>query len=279
MVEVFKSAELSKLVEKLKEEGKSIGFVATMGALHEGHLDLITQSKKNCDYTICSIFVNPLQFNNSEDFEKYPNTIIEDKKFLEKYGCDCVFLPDRKDVFPEQPNLKYDFGTLSKWMEGEFRPKHFEGVAAVVEKLFSIIKPDKAYFGEKDYQQLAIIRWLVNEKSMPIEVVACETVRHESGLAMSSRNLRLSIEDRKKAAKIYKTMSSFKEEFRNGGIDDILKNSTLKLEQDFDLEYFMVADEETLVPFKLGTRIVKPRLFVSAFLSGVRLIDNISLID
>jgi pantoate--beta-alanine ligase len=279
MREIFKSADFILLNKELGSEGKSIGFIPTMGALHRGHLDLIKQAKELCDFVVCSIFVNPLQFNNSEDFEKYPSTIKEDLILLNKYGCDCTFIPDREDVFPEMPNLNYDFGSLSVFMEGEFRPNHFNGMAAVVEKLFRIINPNMAFFGEKDYQQLAIVRWLVEEKNMSIEVIPCETVREESGLAMSSRNLRLTKEERILASEIYKVMLSFKKNYFKINFDLNLKNAINELALNFSVEYFIVANEETLLPLNSNTKLHNPRLFVSTYLSGVRLIDNMSLID
>ena len=214
----------------------TVGFVPTMGALHAGHLSLIDASKNN-DVTIVSIFVNPLQFNNPSDFEKYLNRIEEDLKKLEKTNCNAVFLPSAQDLYPEKPLLSFDFGALSSVLEGEFRPGHFSGVAIVVSKLFHLVNPHFAYFGEKDLQQLKIIEALVRDLSMKVNIVPCPTLREEGGLAMSSRNLRLNTEQRERALDVIAFLQKAKsllgtishEQIEGQLANEILQKQRLKL--------------------------------------------------
>ena len=205
MISFTRTNELRTYLERNRAEGKSVGFVPTMGALHDGHLSLIKRSGKENDLTVCSIFVNPIQFNNPADLEKYPRMPEKDSELLKTAGCDVVFLPSTEEIYPggKTVTVDVDFGMLDKVMEGKFRPGHFSGVAVVVKTLLDIVEPDRAYFGKKDYQQLAVIRHMVNTLHMPVEIVACETVREPDGLAMSSRNLRLTPEERERAPEIY----------------------------------------------------------------------------
>ncbi|MGV3632059.1 MAG: pantoate--beta-alanine ligase [Bacteroidota bacterium] len=202
-----KIIDIQAFISAQKADGKTVGFVPTMGALHEGHLSLIARSRSECDLTVASVFVNPTQFNNVTDFEKYPIRTEEDQALLEKSGCDILFLPDRKEIYPpgyESP--KMDIGSLSEIMEGKFRPGHFEGVIEVVYRLFDIVKPHKAYFGLKDFQQVAVIRKMTAHFKLPVEIVPCTTIREAGGLALSSRNMRLSPGQRFEALFIYQSL-------------------------------------------------------------------------
>lgn len=268
---------INKLAE-LKKKEFSIGFVATMGALHEGHLQLIKRAKQENDMVVCSIFVNPLQFNNQNDFNKYPNTIEEDKNQLRLSNCDLLFLPSRKDIFPVEPNLDYNFPQSTNTMEGEHRPGHFKGMAAVVEAFFRLIEPHKAYFGEKDYQQYALIKWLAKEKDLGVDVIPCSTYRNDLGLAMSSRNLRLTKNEIKIASKLYEMMIFCKSN-QQYNPEKLIKLAKEALRHEFEVEYIFLADEVTLKPIESWSDSAFPRVFVAANLSGVRLIDNLSLID
>lgn len=260
------------------ESSMSIGFVPTMGALHEGHLELVKKAKIENDKVVCSIFVNSLQFNNQEDFNKYPITIESDKNKLISGGCDVLFLPTRGEVFVKEPKLDYDFGKLAEVMEGEYRPGHFLGMAAVVEAFLSLIKPTRSYFGEKDYQQLAIVKRLVKDKKMNIDIVACTTVRNSKGLALSSRNLRLTEEEVLIASELYQAMNYCKEN-KHLQPNELISQTHEKLKSKFDIEYLVIADENSLEPVDQWAETDVPRVFIAANLSGIRLIDNMSLID
>ncbi|NNE54964.1 MAG: pantoate--beta-alanine ligase, partial [Flavobacteriales bacterium] len=200
---------LRKKLDVHRFNGKSIGFVPTMGALHEGHLDLVRQSVAENNITICSIFVNPTQFDNSDDLDQYPRIVDSDVEILTEVNCDFAFVPNNAEVYPTQQDKKaVDYGNLTHALEGEYRSGHFDGVVQVVRRLFEIVEPTRAYFGEKDYQQLAVIRHLVTSEGLPVEIVPVSTRRHESGLAQSSRNLRLSEDGRETAAHIFQVLSS-----------------------------------------------------------------------
>jgi pantoate--beta-alanine ligase len=274
-------ADTTAAVEKLRKEGKTIGFVPTMGALHRGHLSLMEKAKAENDILAVSVFVNPIQFNNKADLEKYPRNLDKDIKLLEEVGCDILFSPTSQEMYPEGEAIeKYDFGELERVMEGKYRPGHFNGVAVVVKRLFDIVSPHKAYFGEKDFQQLAIIKELVKTEKLPVEIVPCATVREAGGLAMSSRNERLTPQQRKEASFIYETLQLAKKRK-----DDIcplpLKQMIYNIfdaNENFKLEYFEIADEDTLKPVTAWGQTKKPRAFVAVWMNDVRLIDNISLI-
>ena len=197
-MEIFKTIpELKNYLSKVKSTGSSIGFVPTMGALHQGHISLIKQACNENSKVVCSIFVNPIQFNNKEDLIKYPRNTDADIKVLQENNCDILFLPDNEEMYPEPVTTIYEFGQLDKVLEGKFRAGHFNGVAIVVKKLFDIVEADKAYFGEKDYQQLAVIKELVKKINIPIDIIPCPTLRESDGLALSSRNIRLSEHERR----------------------------------------------------------------------------------
>lgn len=271
---------LQKELNLLKSQKISIGFVPTMGALHMGHLSLIEKCKKECGKCIVSIFVNPLQFNNSNDLKNYPITKEKDMKLLEESTCDILFLPSVEEMYPKTENLELDIGLLEKSMEGLYRPGHLKGMAIVVSKFFKIIQPEKAYFGEKDFQQLAVVRKLVKDLDLKIQIVGLPTKRDPNGLAISSRNLLLTERERNEAAIIYKTLVYAR---RN---TDRLSPIELKLEcikrleeQPLKVEYLEIADSETLEVVREWDNSEKPRAFVAAYLGKVRLIDNMSLID
>ncbi|MFH2141646.1 MAG: pantoate--beta-alanine ligase, partial [Bacteroidota bacterium] len=198
--------EIICLLKDYRTKNIKTGMVPTMGALHAGHISLVEKSVSENDITIVSIFVNPIQFNNPKDLKNYPRTLEKDLEMLDKTKCDIIFSPNAKEMYPEKDNIQFNFGDLGSVMEGKFRPGHFNGVAIIVKKLFDIVKPDSAYFGKKDFQQLAIIKALVKEIKSPVRIVSCKTIREDDGLAMSSRNTLLSQEQRKKAPMIYKIL-------------------------------------------------------------------------
>jgi pantoate--beta-alanine ligase len=267
------------LVEKRKS-GQTVGFVPTMGALHEGHLSLILTSKNENSLTVCSIFVNPAQFNNSADLQKYPRTPDIDTVLIEKAGGDVLFFPDTHDMYESENMVRFDFGYLDKTMEGYYRPGHFSGVALVVSKLFNIVEPDRAYFGQKDWQQFTIIRQLVHELKFNVKLISVPTMREPNGLAMSSRNMRLTSDQRKKAGILYKTLVHASMLLKNGSaIDEVKKNVQQLFQSDpeIKLEYFEVVDSENLKLLKSVEESTTPILCAAAFVGEVRLIDNMFL--
>src|SRR6056297_1697465 len=229
-MEVFQSKEgVNQEIYKYRNKGNTVGFVPTMGALHEGHISLINCSVEQNNITVVSIFVNPTQFNQRADYEKYPRDLSKDLDRLEKIGVDIVFTPTEKEMYPEEDNRKFDFGHLDKVLEGAHRPGHFNGVAQIVSKLFETIIPDRAYFGEKDFQQLVIIKKLTEKLKMDIEIVACPIKREESGLAMSSRNERLSKEQHENAALISKVLFSSLEKAKEKSPEELKAWATEEL--------------------------------------------------
>ncbi len=271
-------SETQQYLKIQQRAGKTIGFVPTMGALHAGHISLIERAKSENDLAVCSIFVNPTQFNNPEDLKKYPRTLEKDCEMLKAVGCDVVFAPSAEEMYPSLPQLKMDFGTLETVMEGKFRPGHFNGVGIVVSKLFNIVKPEKAYFGLKDLQQVAVIRRMVQDLSFDLEIIPCPTLRETDGLAMSSRNTRLSPEARALAPQIYKALNLAKEKLQAGASVSEMKvavDDHFAMYPDFEVEYFEAADFDTLLPIEAKITDGKTALCVAAFLGGVRLIDNI----
>lgn len=270
--------ELQEQLEKLRKKG-SIGFVPTMGALHSGHLSLVEEAMKENDRVVISIFVNPTQFNDANDLKRYPRNLEADLKLLEPSGCDLVFAPEPEEIYPEPDTRKFDFGEMEQVMEGAHRPGHFNGVAQVVSKLFDLVKPDRAYFGQKDFQQLAIIRKLVEKLNMKIEIVSCPIIREKSGLAMSSRNELLKSEERENAALIYKTLSEAKKQTNEKSVYELKKwvAETINKNPFLDVEYFEVVDEENLKPVKNWGRNSKKVGCIAVFCGKIRLIDNIEL--
>lgn len=275
-----KIKEATSFLQSKKKSGQKIGFVPTMGALHQGHLELMKKAKKENDLLVVSIFVNPIQFNNPSDLEKYPRDLEKDKALLEEVGCDVLFVPEVSEMYPEKATKQFNFGNLEKVMEGAFRPGHFNGVAVVVEKLFDIVKPDKAYFGEKDFQQLAIIQRMVVLEEVPVQIVPCQTIREKDGLAMSSRNERLTKAERKIAPFIAQILTEAKSKMSSLSPNEIrlLVENKFRDQPEFELEYFEIADDKTLQPTFNWSESQGIVGFIAAYLGKVRLIDNIRFI-
>ena len=272
---------LSSHLLPLITTNKAIGFVPTMGALHIGHLSLIEQSLKDSDITVVSIFVNPTQFNNKEDLDKYPRTLDLDVKQIESLNENViVYAPSVGDIYDNSlASQNYNYDGLELQMEGKHRPGHFDGVGTIVKKLLEIVTPESAYFREKDFQQLQIVKKLVAKNEMPVTIIGCPIYREANGLAMSSRNERLSFESRKKAALIYKTLKEAKVFFQNHSANETQEFvvQTFEKNPSFDLEYFEIADEKNLLPCKKKNKNKKYRGFIAVFIDKVRLIDNIAL--
>lgn len=273
MLVINKVQELKEIQRRLHEEGKTIGLVPTMGALHSGHYSLLERARQENDIVVCSIFVNPVQFNNAEDLEKYPRTLEQDLAYIEKVA-DIVFAPTVDEVFPTPPTEKYDFGTLETVMEGAFRPGHFNGVGVIVKRLFDWTEPHRAYFGEKDFQQLAIIQELVRQYAINIEIVSCPIVREASGLALSSRNARLSATDRKTAAKIHQILESSRNCTTLQETQHFVEEEIAKVPE-FTLDYFAIANARTLQPIENFSDAETVIGCIAVFIGGVRLIDNV----
>ncbi len=271
--------ETKEIIKEVKSKGFSTGFVPTMGALHEGHFELIRKAKNENDFVSCSIFVNPIQFNKTEDLKKYPRTIEDDIKKLNELDCDLVFNPSVEEMYPKPDNTIYDFGGLEKVMEGKFRPGHFNGVAVVVKKLFDIIEPDRSYFGEKDFQQLTIIKALVKKLKMPVKIVPCHTVREPDGLAMSSRNRRLTDDERKIAPAIYRALKTISEIASNKSVKELKGFFIQQLRKypQMEIEYFEISNIEDLSPVEEFEKGKKYVACTAVFLGKVRLIDNVSI--
>lgn len=281
-MEVIKNKKtLQDFIERQKEMGKKIGFAPTMGALHKGHLSLYEEARKDNDLVISSIFVNPTQFNSQEDLEKYPRDVNRDILILKNSGLvDAVYIPEVADIYPEKAESQhYDFDGLENEMEGKSRPGHFDGVGTVVEELFRQIQPDHAYFGEKDFQQLAIIKKMVEKKHLPVKITGVSIYRAENGLALSSRNQRLQ-EDRKEVSKvIFQTLNKVNDWFRTVTIPEIKERVTdiFDHEKGMKLEYFLIADEDTLKETDFFYKDRNYRAFIVVVVDGVRLIDNMHL--
>jgi len=281
-MEVLKNKKtLQDFIERQREMGKKIGFAPTMGALHDGHLSLYEAARAENDLVISSIFVNPTQFNNPEDLKKYPRDTNRDISILKKSGLvDAVYIPEVHDIYPEKAESShYDFDGLENEMEGKSRPGHFDGVGTVVEELFNQVKPDNAYFGEKDYQQLAIIKKMVDKKQLPIKIKGVDIYRAKNGLALSSRNQRLTEERREDSKVIYETLVKVNEWFRVVSISEI-KNRVKDIFDDqkgMQLEYFLIADENTLKETDFFYKDKSYRAFIVVMVDGVRLIDNMHL--
>lgn len=276
---VFKEVEkLQHEISKLRSSGLKIGFVPTMGALHQGHISLVKKAKEKCDIVVVSVFVNPTQFNNQEDLEKYPRTEEEDIRLLQENGVNLVFLPQVSEIYPvDYQRRPINLGKKAEVMEGKFRPGHFEGMVEVVAQLFSIVQPDSAFFGQKDFQQLAIIRFMVEQFQYEIEIIGCPIIREESGLAMSSRNMRLSKDEKDEASKIFAILSWMKENIEVF----TLQQMVLAAEKMFDLtdlklEYLSFVNSTSLE--ELSEWDSQVTCCVAVHCGDVRLIDNIELI-
>jgi pantoate--beta-alanine ligase len=274
------------LLNRKRKEGRSIGLVPTMGALHPGHLSLIRRAKAENDFVVCSIFVNPIQFTNQEDLEKYPHTLEADSRLLETEGCDMIFAPEVNEIYPNnnEPVPVYELKGLDKPMEGVYRPGHFQGVCVIVHKLFNIIQPVNAYFGDKDFQQLAIIRHMTKSLNLGVKIVGCPIVRDDNGLALSSRNMRLSESERRTAPMIYHTLQQAKLKIESQKEIDITPNQLKEWISDrivsyppLKPEYIEVVNKNTLQPVKDWKGSKELIVCVAVYDGSVRLIDNIVL--
>ncbi len=269
--------ELVNLINNQKKEGKTIGFVPTMGALHEGHLSLVKESKKNSDITVVSVFVNPTQFNDPEDLKRYPRTLEQDVELLKSVNCDIVFAPSVEEIYPEPDTRKFNFGYLESIMEGAKRPGHFNGVGQVVSRLFDLVAPDKAFFGMKDFQQVVIIKYMVKQLKYNIEIIACPIVREENGLAKSSRNTLLDEDHQKNAPHIYNTLKKARSLASEMGVKEIKEWIVNEINRNpfLDTEYVEIVDDTTLKVIEdwsePGTKVA----CVAVYAGKIRLIDNI----
>jgi len=279
---VFQTQNALKIeLKKAQNQSKKIGFVPTMGALHQGHLSLLEQSISENEITVLSIFVNPTQFNNAKDLKKYPRTLEKDVELVKKLNKNIlIYAPSVSDIYEGNTiSATFDYDGLEHQMEGKHRPGHFDGVGTIVKKLFEIVKPTRAYFGEKDFQQLQIVKKLVVKHKIPVNVIPCEIYREPSGLAMSSRNERLSDNARNESKLIYKILLEAKDKFMLKSAKEVNEFVVreFKKHKNFTLEYFEIAEEETLLSCKRKTKNKKYRGFIAVFIEDIRLIDNISL--
>jgi pantoate--beta-alanine ligase len=278
-MEVFTSIQsLRSFLSQQRKLNKTIGLVPTMGALHEGHISLLDASIAANDTTVCSIFVNPTQFNNSEDLAKYPRTLEADCRMLEKAGCSAVFAPSVDEMYPEKPALTVNFGSLETVMEGASRPGHFNGVGIVVGRLFNIIQPDNAYFGQKDLQQVAVIRQLITDMAFQVKLVVCPTKREASGLAMSSRNQRLDANEKALASHVYRILLAAQHKLLTGtGVEEVklFSEQAFAAIPEFRLDYIEIVYTKTLMPVTSLKAKDSNAICVAAFLGPVRLIDNL----
>jgi pantoate--beta-alanine ligase len=277
MIIAKEAGTLARYIEREKTAGKTIGFVPTMGALHEGHLDLIGQSRRQTSFTVCSIFVNPTQFNNAGDFRKYPNVIGKDIAWLATAGTDILFFPSVEEVYPAGTTglEKYDLGYLETVLEGKYRPGHFQGVCQVMHRLLTMVNPHQLFMGLKDYQQCMVVKRLLQIMESATQFIACPTIREKDGLAMSSRNLRLSPEDRQKAPAIFQCLEFIKKELKPGPLAPLKVRATEQLaSKGFEADYVEIAHADTL-ELKESWDGKEPLVaLIAAFLGDVRLIDN-----
>jgi len=278
MIQFKRSADLWQWLESEKKKGKTIGFVPTMGALHDGHIQLIEACRSGSNLSVCSIFVNPSQFNDRRDFEKYPVSIETDIEMLVKAGTDGVFLPTVPEIYPEgDRNLEaYDLGRLETILEGRFRPGHFQGVCQVMSRLLNVVKPDHLFMGQKDYQQCLVVKRLIGLLGIPVRFHTIPTVREPDGLALSSRNRRLTADQRKKAVAISQALNLIRENLASGDTDPVLRLAQEKLDAaDFRTDYVTVARAPDLEPIQNWDGKEKAVALIAAFQGEVRLIDNI----
>lgn len=275
-------APLKAFIAEQKRKGATVGFIPTMGALHQGHISLIRQCKSQTDIAVCSIFVNPTQFNNSDDLLKYPRTIEQDILKLVEAGCDVLFHPEAAEMYPNGLETReYNWGAVTHKLEGSFRPGHFDGVITIVKRLFDIVEPDTAYFGQKDFQQSAVVKQLVKTFNLPIAIVIGETLREEDGLAMSSRNVRLTAEDREQALLISKALFYVKTHIDDQTIEELLAEAQKIIAggERLSIEYLSIVERdslETMTGYVSGRKCVA---LIAAWCGNVRLIDNMELGD
>lgn len=273
-------SQLSAFLNQPESREKAIGFVPTMGALHQGHVSLIKAAKTQNSLVVCSIFVNPTQFNNAEDLANYPRTEEHDIAILKDAGCDILFLPSKEELYPEGvKSAKYNFGPLETEMEGKHRPGHFSGMATIVNKLLRAVSPNRAYFGEKDFQQLAIVKSLVKSEDLDIDIVGCPIVRESDGLAMSSRNLRLRPNVRQSVPAIYQSLLSLKSLKTTKTVQKAISKTieAINAHPTLAVEYLLVCDEDIMQPIEDWNESAKPRAFVAVLAGDIRLIDNLAL--
>ena len=273
------TSRLSSLTKEAKAAGKVVGLVPTMGALHAGHLSLIQRARKECEYVVVSVFVNPTQFNNANDLKTYPRTEDADCELLRGAGVDIAFIPSVEEIYPEPDTRIFDLGEVANVMEGPMRPGHFNGVAQIVSKLFAMVNPDKAYFGEKDFQQIAVIRRMVEICGFDIEIVDCPIKREDDGLALSSRNVRLTPENRAIAPMIYKTLCESVAYAKSHTVEETRKMviDNLNAVDGFEVEYYEIVDPITMQPIHEWKESVNgaPHGCITVYCGEVRLIDNI----
>ncbi len=279
-MQVYKS--IGELIKALASgpQNQSIGLVPTMGALHAGHLSLVEQSKAQNQLTICSVFVNPTQFNDPKDFDRYPRTIDTDSELLADAACDILFAPLTKEIYPVPDARIYDLGDITTRLEGAFRPGHFNGVASVVSRLFNIVNPTRAYFGLKDFQQYLVIKALVEKFNLNVQVVGCDIVRENNGLAMSSRNVLLNPEDRIVAAELFKALTKIKIAYGKVRLDQLsaIGKAHLDMFPTITTEYLEVVTSSNLAPIKDSVSTEPLRALVAVKIGGVRLIDNLEIV-
>ena len=272
-------AELQKALAPFRGKNKTVGFVPTMGALHEGHISLIDLAKIENHVAVCSIFVNPTQFNDPKDLERYPRPLEEDEKLLKKANCDILFIPSVQEMYPrgDYSTLQEDFGMLDKVMEGKSRPGHFAGMITIVSKLLNAVKPNVAYFGSKDFQQLTLVKYFVKKHNIPVTIRGCDIIREEDGLAMSSRNRLLSPEERKYAVLIPETMKQVKEMWETKSVAELVQfvQDTFSQDGHLRLDYFEIVNLNTLQP--LTSKNEPTIACIAAYDGQIRLIDNIVL--
>ena len=275
---IEKAKDLQNEIIKIKASGQRVGFVPTMGALHLGHISLVNQAKKDVDIVVVSLFANPNQFNNPDDLKRYPRTLEKDIELLKSASCDILFYPSVEEIYPEPDNRIFDFGYIDKCMEGKFRPGHFNGVAQVVSRLFDLVPADNAYFGEKDFQQLAIIRQMASQYNYAIKIIGCPIIREEDGLAMSSRNLLLTPEHRKIVPIIAKSLSESRTFAKSKSVGDVTNWVITSIEKDNDLkvEYFEICNGYTLMPISNWSDVDYIVGCIAVYAGKIRLIDNIT---
>lgn len=274
---VKRISELRGVLEEVKKKGMTIGFVPTMGALHSGHISLVEKAGQQSDFVVVSIFVNPTQFNDKDDLKRYPRDLNNDLTLLGQSACKLVFAPEVDEVYPEPDTRQFNFGTLETVMEGTHRPGHFNGVAQVVSKLFEMVQPDKAFFGLKDFQQLVIIKELVKQLTLPVEIVPCEIIREADGLAMSSRNMLLDADQRRNAVHISQTLFEARNKSGEMSVKELCEWVTARIdENDFlKTEYFEIVDDEKLQPVSRWNDPVNKVGCIAVHCGKIRLIDNI----
>lgn len=279
MIIIKTKSKIQQTLTEFRANGKTIGFIPTMGALHEGHISLIQTSKADNDITVCSIYVNPTQFNNAVDLQKYPVTIERDIDLLEAADCNILFLPSTGEMYNDgEINKQYELGMLEKVLEGKYRPGHFQGVCIIVDKLLEAVQPSSIYLGKKDYQQCMVISKMIVDRIYSVKVELCDTIREADGLAMSSRNTRLNAEERLTALKIFESLKLIQEKIKPGNLDNIKLSATKFLtDNGYKVDYTEIADAQTLELVNEWDGKKKMVALVAAYLNDVRLIDNLIL--